>query len=69
MNDVRSQQATVIAVTGGKGGVGKTNVAINVAAGLSRYGHRVALIDGDFGLGSVDVMSPGAPGRAQCPPS
>jgi flagellar biosynthesis protein FlhG len=56
MNDVQFRQATVIAVTGGKGGVGKTNVAINVAAGLSRYGHRVALIDGDFGLGSVDVM-------------
>lgn len=56
MNAIRTRQATVIAVAGGKGGVGKTNVAINVAAGLSRYGHRVALIDGDFGLGSVDVM-------------
>jgi flagellar biosynthesis protein FlhG len=52
----RSQQATVIAVTSGKGGVGKTNLAINLAAGLSRLSHRVALIDGDFALGSVDVM-------------
>lgn len=56
MNGVRSRQATVIAVTSGKGGVGKTNLAINLAAGLGRLGHRVALIDGDFGLGSVDVM-------------
>jgi len=56
MSDGRGPLATVIAVTGGKGGVGKTNVAINLAAGLSRLDHRVALIDGDFGLGSVDVM-------------
>jgi flagellar biosynthesis protein FlhG len=48
--------ATVIAVTSGKGGVGKTNLAINLAAGLSRLGHRALLIDGDFALGSVDVM-------------
>jgi flagellar biosynthesis protein FlhG len=56
MSGVRSEQATVIAVTGGKGGVGKTNVAINVAVALARAGRRVALIDGDWALGNVDVM-------------
>jgi flagellar biosynthesis protein FlhG len=50
------RQATVIAVTSGKGGVGKTHVAINVSVALARLGRRVALIDGDFGLGNADVM-------------
>jgi flagellar biosynthesis protein FlhG len=48
--------ATVLAVTSGKGGVGKTNVTVNVALSLARLGYRVGLIDADFGLGNVDVM-------------
>ena len=46
----------VLAVTSGKGGVGKTNLTINVSVALARLGHSVAVIDGDFGLGNVDVM-------------
>jgi flagellar biosynthesis protein FlhG len=46
----------VIAVTGGKGGVGKTSVCINLAHSLMREGHRVMLLDADFGLANVDVM-------------
>ena len=42
-----------IAVTSGKGGVGKTNVAINLAVSLARLRHRVAILDADFGLGDV----------------
>jgi len=45
-----------IAVTSGKGGVGKTSVAINLAVALARLRHRVAILDADFGLGNVDVL-------------
>ena len=48
--------ASMIAVASGKGGVGKTNVAVNLSVALARLGHRVGLIDADFGLGNVDVM-------------
>lgn len=46
----------VIAVTGGKGGVGKTSVAVNLATALSSAGRRVMLLDGDLGLANVDVF-------------
>lgn len=46
----------VIAVTGGKGGVGKTSVAINTAVALAQQGRRVAILDADFGLANVDVL-------------
>jgi flagellar biosynthesis protein FlhG len=48
--------ATAIAVASGKGGVGKTNVAVNLSVALARLGHRVGLVDADFGLGNVDVL-------------
>ena len=46
----------VIAVTGGKGGVGKTSVAVNLATALASTGQRVMLLDGDLGLANVDVF-------------
>jgi flagellar biosynthesis protein FlhG len=46
----------VIAVTGGKGGVGKTSVAVNLAAALAEVGRSVVLLDGDLGLANVDVF-------------
>jgi flagellar biosynthesis protein FlhG len=46
----------VIAVTGGKGGVGKTSVAVNLSAALASAGRRVMLLDGDLGLANVDVF-------------
>ncbi|HEX6999671.1 MAG TPA: MinD/ParA family protein [Gammaproteobacteria bacterium] len=46
----------VIAVTSGKGGVGKTNVAVNLAVGLARRGRRTLLLDADLGLANVDVL-------------
>jgi len=51
-----SQPVRVIAVTGGKGGVGKTSVSVNLATGLAAAGRRVVLLDGDLGLANVDVL-------------
>jgi flagellar biosynthesis protein FlhG len=46
----------VIAVTGGKGGIGKTSVAVNLATAFARAGRSTMLLDGDLGLASVDVL-------------
>lgn len=50
-----------IAVAGGKGGVGKTNIAANLAVSLSLAGRRVLVFDGDLGLANVDVVFGMAP--------
>ncbi|HMR65196.1 MAG TPA: MinD/ParA family protein [Anaerolineae bacterium] len=49
-------QSRVIAVASGKGGVGKTNVAVNLGLALARRGLRVALLDADLGTANVDVI-------------
>jgi flagellar biosynthesis protein FlhG len=46
----------VIAISSGKGGVGKTNLTINMAIALRSFGKEVVVFDGDLGLGNVDVM-------------
>lgn len=46
----------VLAVASGKGGVGKTNLCVNLAATAARRGSRVYLIDGDLGLANADVI-------------
>ena len=46
----------VIAITSGKGGVGKTNVSVNLSVALSDAGKRVMLLDADLGLANVDVL-------------
>jgi len=46
----------VFSVTSGKGGVGKTNISVNLAYCLSRLGKRVLLLDADLGLANVDVL-------------
>lgn len=49
-------QIKVIAVSGGKGGVGKTNVSLNTSIALAQLGKRVLVLDADLGLANVDVM-------------
>ncbi len=49
-------KATVITVTSGKGGVGKTTVTVNLAVALALRGKKVVCIDGDIGLRNMDVI-------------
>jgi flagellar biosynthesis protein FlhG len=46
----------VVAVTSGKGGVGKTFVSANLAASLAKLGNRVLVLDADLGLANLDVV-------------
>lgn len=48
--------ARVITVTSGKGGVGKTSIAVNLALQIQRLGKRVVILDADFGLANIEVM-------------
>ena len=52
----QSRLIKVIAVTGGKGGVGKTNVTLNTAISMAQQGKRVMVLDADLGLANVDVL-------------
>lgn len=52
----RQCQSRVIAVTSGKGGVGKTNLVLNLALKLAQMNHRVVVFDADLGLGNVDIL-------------
>lgn len=51
-----SRPIKVIAITGGKGGVGKTNVSVNLSVALAEMQRRVVLMDADLGLANVDVL-------------
>ena len=46
----------VIAVSGGKGGIGKSNVSVNLAVGLAKLGRSVMLLDADLGMANIDIM-------------
>ena len=51
-----SKGCRVLAVTSGKGGVGKTNMAVNMGLAMAKKGHRVLVFDADMGLANVDVL-------------
>lgn len=61
MNEVQAQSwgstfPRVIAVTSGKGGVGKTSIVGNLAVAFRRLGNRVLILDGDLGLANIDII-------------
>lgn len=52
----KSHPVQVIAVSGGKGGVGKSNISVNLAISLAQMGRRVVVLDADLGLANLDVL-------------
>lgn len=48
--------ARIIAITSGKGGVGKTNISVNLAIHLARMGYKTCLFDADLGLANVNIL-------------
>ena len=58
--------ARVITVTSGKGGVGKSNTAINLAIQLRRIGQKVIILDADFGLANIEIMFGAVPKHNLC---
>lgn len=51
-----ADETRVLAVTSGKGGVGKTNVVANLGYAISKLGKRVMILDADLGLGNLDIL-------------
>lgn len=58
--------ARVITVTSGKGGVGKSNTAINLAIWFRKMGQRVIILDADFGLANIEIMFGTVPQHNLC---
>ncbi|MBZ4645880.1 MAG: flagellar biosynthesis protein FlhG [Petroclostridium sp.] len=55
-NVLEKRKCRVITVTSGKGGVGKTNISVNLALNLSKMGYRVVILDADLGLANIDIL-------------
>ena len=64
--DVVRQLARVITVTSGKGGVGKSNTAINLAIQFRKMDQKVIILDADFGLANIEIMFGAVPKHNLC---
>lgn len=65
-NNTPRPVARVITVTSGKGGVGKSNTAINLAIQFKKMGQRVIILDADFGLANIEIMFGAVPKHNLC---
>lgn len=65
-NQPQRPLARVITVTSGKGGVGKSNTAINLAIQFRKMGQRVIILDADFGLANIEIMFGAVPKHNLC---
>lgn len=65
-SQVNRPMARVITVTSGKGGVGKSNTAINLAIQFRKMGKRVIILDADFGLANIEIMFGAVPKHNLC---
>ncbi|MCL2463106.1 MAG: P-loop NTPase, partial [Defluviitaleaceae bacterium] len=61
--EIRKKMARVITVTSGKGGVGKSNVTLNLAIQFLKRGVRTVIIDADFGLANIEILAGISPRR------
>lgn len=57
-----NRRARIVAITSGKGGVGKSNIAVNLAIRLTKMGRKVVLLDADLGTANADVLCNISPG-------
>jgi flagellar biosynthesis protein FlhG len=65
-NPSQKPVARIIAVTSGKGGVGKSNTSINLACQFKKMGKRVIILDADFGLANIEIMFGTVPRHNLC---
>ena len=61
-----SKRAKILAITSGKGGVGKTSVCVNLAVAMARKGMRVVVVDVDLGLSNTHILVGLKPERTLC---
>jgi flagellar biosynthesis protein FlhG len=65
-NSAQKPLARIITVTSGKGGVGKSNIAINLACQFKKMGKKVLILDADFGLANIEIMFGTVPRHNLC---
>ncbi|MFW6269798.1 MAG: AAA family ATPase [Bacillota bacterium] len=55
-NNKEKSNARIITIASGKGGVGKSNITVNLGISLQNLGQRILIIDGDLGMANLDIL-------------